>query len=339
MTIQYFGTGGTYEFQLVNGDYELFPTPPWSVISVCVVTPGGYCIFDNVTSIMGEQVASGTCQPISPPQVLGAGRCCRLADVSAAGCRFPFKALPDRSIEPISVRNASDVNSTASLPVFITFYGDPAYYPETKGVTTYLATAADAHLQKLATFGQPVVQVCVDTKTSCQFYLEDGAVGPSFYGATGGCQNFLPSLYLGSVQCIDSPFEAPISIRDIADVDSAAATTTKVTFYGDPAVYTKAGGVITSIRFLADGHVQDLLAFGQPVIGVCVNTKVSCQFYTATGLGPSFYGATGGCQDVEPSEFLVSVQCIDGAFDAPLSVRDTTTDFSSAALPSAELTF
>jgi hypothetical protein len=173
-----------------------------------MVSPDGYCGFWSVDLKQGFQLgppaagASGACHTVGPPYVLGGGICCKTED----NCYPRHKALQKRSIEPISISDTTDVDFAAASTAHITFYGDPAVYVEDGGVTTVLQLVADAHMEKLISFGEPVIKLCVDTPTTCQFYIGT-AIGPSFSGATGECQEFNPSITLTSVQCIDIPLK------------------------------------------------------------------------------------------------------------------------------------
>jgi hypothetical protein len=284
-----------------------------------MISPDGYCGLWSVDLKQGFQLgppaagASSACHTMGPPYVLGGGICCKTED----SCYPHHKALPKRSIEPSSARN-TDVESAAQSIVDITLHGDPVYYPD--GNTFNLFINPDVQIVPLLAFAQPVAKICVNKGFSCQFFIGE-ATGPFFYGGTGGCQEFDPSIIVTSVICILGAFKEgasiePISIRDTTDVDSAAASTAHITFYGDPAVYVEDGGVTTVLQLVADAHVEQLISFGEPVVKLCVDTPTTCQFYIGTAIGPSFYGATGGCQVFNPSITLTSVQCIDAPFKA-----------------------
>jgi hypothetical protein len=204
-----------------------------------MVSPDGYCGFWSVDLKQGFQLgppaagASGACHTVGPPYVLGGGICCKTED----SCYLRHKALQKRSIELSSIRD-TDTDSAAQSIVDNTLYGDPVDYPD--GKTFNLFINPDAQIVPLLASAQPVVKICVNKGFSCQFFIGE-AIGPSFYGGTGGCQKFDPDIIVTTVICVPGAFKQgasiePISIRNMTDVDSVAASTGHITFYGDPAV-------------------------------------------------------------------------------------------------------
>lgn len=196
VTIQYWGAGDAYDFQLVDGGYNLFtPLATWGVDQVCIVTPQGFCGFWNADESLGFEVGpvaegqSGACYTVGGAYVLAGGICCRSSD----GCNSK------RSIEPLSVRDNAASVSAAAVTRHITFYGDPAVYVAGGGVETYLQVPNDGKLVSIPAFGQPAVQVCLNSG-SCQFW-EGDATGPAIKGGNGGCLMFDSSITLSFVAC------------------------------------------------------------------------------------------------------------------------------------------
>lgn len=199
VTIQYWGAGDAYTFQLVTGDYSIFaPLATWGVDQVCIISPQGFCGFWSQDETLGFEVGpvaagdSGACYAVGGAYILVGGICCQSSD----GCNS------GHSVEPFSIPDIAASDSAAAVTRHITFSGDPLIYTTDGGVTTVLQIVGDGHMEALPAFGGSVVKACVNNGGLCQFYQgETFTIGPSISGGHGGCLEFSPSIHLTGVAC------------------------------------------------------------------------------------------------------------------------------------------
>jgi hypothetical protein len=170
--------------------------------------------------------------------------------------------------------------------------------------------------------GWGVDQVCIISPQGfCGFWSADETLGfevgrvvagqSSICYIVGGAYVLAGGICCRTSDDCDLPSRSTkaLAVRDTTTSNDTPPTR-EITFYGDPAVYVEAGGVRTSLRIVANGHIQPLVAFGQPLVEVCLDGGI-CQFYIGgqLDLGPGILTGNGGCIGFQPSVTLTAVAC------------------------------
>lgn len=283
----------------------------------------------TVTSLIGGR--DGNCAVVAPPQLLIDGICCPSYTQCNGSAATTLGRLVGNATMASYMGTNSSSNTTntstavASQPtlaaraadladITIEYYGPSGDYGldwETGDYTTFTPSVS---------WG--VDQVCIISPQGfCGFWSTDETlgfeVGPVADGQSSACYTVGGAYVLAGGICCrssDGCYSASRSAKALSVRDSTASNDTpptrEITFYGDPAFYVEAGGVRTSLQIVADGRIEPLVAFGQPVVEVCLNAGI-CQFYIGgtLDLGPGILSGNGGCIGFQPSVTLTGVAC------------------------------